>query len=86
MSRARVVLVASAACVLAVAALVAASRTGSRSTASVSTMSDEAVSGVRVAAAGDIYYGLWYPIIVALMSLVIGTLLLRDNRNVNIHD
>jgi MFS family permease len=39
-----------------------------------------------VAASGNIYYGLWYPIVVALMSLVIGTLLLRDNRNVNIHD
>src|SRR6185503_9510999 len=33
-----------------------------------------------VAAAGDIYYGLWYPIVVAVMSLVIGTLFLRDNR------
>ena len=39
-----------------------------------------------VAASGNIYYGLWYPIVVALMSLVIGTLFLRDNRNVNIHD
>jgi hypothetical protein len=38
-----------------------------------------------VAAAGDIYYGLWYPIVVALMSLVIGTLFLRDNRGVDIH-
>jgi MFS family permease len=39
-----------------------------------------------VAASGNIYYGLWYPIVVALMSLVIGTLFLRDNRNLNIHD
>jgi hypothetical protein len=39
-----------------------------------------------VAASGNIYYGLWYPVVVALMSLVIGTLFLRDNRNVNIHD
>ena len=30
------------------------------------------------AAAGDIYYGLWYPIAVAAMSLVIGTLFVRD--------
>jgi hypothetical protein len=39
-----------------------------------------------VAASGNIYYGLWYPVVVALISLVIGTLFLRDNRNVNIHD
>ena len=33
-----------------------------------------------VAATGDIYYGLWYPIIVALMTVVIGTLFLRETR------
>jgi MFS family permease len=32
-----------------------------------------------VAANGDIYYGLWYPIIVALMTVVIGFIFLRDN-------
>lgn len=32
------------------------------------------------AAKGDIYYGLWYPIVVAAMSLVIGMLFLRDNK------
>jgi hypothetical protein len=37
-----------------------------------------------VAATGDIYYGLWYPIIVAVMTFVIGTLLLRDTRETNI--
>jgi hypothetical protein len=31
-----------------------------------------------VTATGDIYAGLWYPIIIAVMSLVIGTLLLKD--------
>jgi hypothetical protein len=31
-----------------------------------------------VAATGDIYFGLWYPIIVALMSLVIGSLFLSE--------
>jgi MFS family permease len=30
------------------------------------------------AARGDIYYGLWYPIAIAAMSLVVGTLLVRD--------
>ena len=31
-----------------------------------------------VAATGDIYAGLWYPIVVALMTLIIGGLFLRD--------
>ena len=38
-----------------------------------------------VAASGDIYYGLWYPIIVALMTLVIGALFLRDRKDHDIH-
>ena len=33
-----------------------------------------------VAASGDIYYGLWYPIVVAVMTLVIGTLFLKEAR------
>jgi MFS family permease len=33
-----------------------------------------------VAANGDIYYGLWYPIIVAMMTFVIGLLFLRDRK------
>jgi len=37
------------------------------------------------AAKGDIYYGLWYPIVIAVMSLVIGTLFLRETKNNNIH-
>jgi MFS family permease len=31
-----------------------------------------------VAATGDIYYGLWYPIVIALMTAVIGTLFMRE--------
>ena len=38
-----------------------------------------------VAAKGDIYYGLWYPIVVALMSFVIGLIFLRDRKNVDLH-
>jgi hypothetical protein len=34
-----------------------------------------------VAATGDIYYGLWYPIVVAVMTLVIGTLFLRETKD-----
>ena len=37
-----------------------------------------------VAATGDIYYGLWYPVVVAIMTLVIGTLFLRDTKDVDI--
>jgi len=38
-----------------------------------------------VAASGDIYYGLWYPIVVALMSLVIGSLFLTEVKDRSIH-
>jgi hypothetical protein len=38
-----------------------------------------------VASAGNIYYGLWYPIVVAVMTLVIGVLFLRENKSVDIH-
>jgi hypothetical protein len=37
-----------------------------------------------VAATGNIYDGLWYPIIVAAMTTVIGGLLLRDTKDVDI--
>ncbi len=39
-----------------------------------------------VAASGDIYFGLWYPIGVALMTVVIGFFFLSDNRDRNIND
>ena len=38
-----------------------------------------------VAATGDIYYGLWYPIVVALITVVVGTLFLRETRGRTIH-
>jgi len=34
-----------------------------------------------VAASGDIYYGLWYPIVVALMTVVVGAIFLRDHKD-----
>ncbi len=34
-----------------------------------------------VAATGDIYYGLWYPIIVALITVVVGALFLRETKD-----
>ena len=39
-----------------------------------------------VAASGDIYYGLWYPIVVALMSVVVGFLFLRDNKERDLNE
>ena len=38
-----------------------------------------------VAATGDIYYGLWYPIAVAASSAVIGTLFLKETLGTRIH-
>jgi hypothetical protein len=38
-----------------------------------------------VAQAGDIYYGLWYPIVVAVMTVVIGALFLKETKGHNIH-
>ena len=37
-----------------------------------------------VAATGNIYAGLWYPIGVAVMTLIVGSLFLRDTKGVNI--
>lgn len=34
-----------------------------------------------VAATGDIYYGLWYPIVVAMVTLVIGVLFLKETKD-----
>jgi MFS family permease len=41
-----------------------------------------------VAATGDIYYGLWYPIVVAVMSLVIGSFFLTEtkDRDIRVYD
>lgn len=37
-----------------------------------------------VAATGDMYSGLWYPIVIAAMTLVIGTLFIRETKDVDI--
>jgi MFS family permease len=39
------------------------------------------VSFALVALTGDIYYGLWYPIVVALMTVVIGSLFLPETKD-----
>ena len=37
------------------------------------------------AAKGDIYYGLWYPIAIAAMTLVIGLIFIRDTKGVDLN-
>ena len=39
-----------------------------------------------VARAGNIYAGLWYPIVVSLLTVVIGTLFLRETKDRSIHE
>jgi hypothetical protein len=34
-----------------------------------------------VAASGDIYHGLWYPIVIAIITVVVGTLFLRETKD-----
>ena len=39
-----------------------------------------------VAATGNIYYGLWYPVVVALVTVGVGFLFIRDRKDVDIHE
>ena len=43
------------------------------------------ISFALVAQNGNIYYGLWYPIIIAAGTLVIGTLFMRETKDVDIY-
>jgi len=43
------------------------------------------VAFALVAQNGNIYYGLWYPIIIASMTLVIGVLFVRETKDVDIY-
>ena len=45
------------------------------------------IAFAMVAATGDIYYGLWYPIVIAVMTAVIGTLFMPETKDRDIfHD
>ncbi|MFN7220547.1 MAG: MFS transporter [Burkholderiales bacterium] len=44
-----------------------------------------ATSFAIVAAQGDIYSGLWYPVVIASMTLVIGMLFVKETKHVDIH-
>jgi hypothetical protein len=39
-----------------------------------------------VAATGNIYYGLWYPIAIAVMTLAIGLFFVRETKDNRIND
>jgi hypothetical protein len=42
------------------------------------------IATAYVAAYGNIYVGLWYPIVVSIMTVIIGAIFLRDTKNVDI--
>jgi hypothetical protein len=42
------------------------------------------VSFALVVYTGDIFYGLWYPVLITGVSLVVGMLCLRETRNVDL--
>ena len=42
------------------------------------------IAFAMVVVSGNIYQGLWYPIVIATMSLVIGTLFLPETKDVDI--
>jgi MFS family permease len=43
------------------------------------------ISFALVAANGDIYYGLWYPIVIAVATVIIGALFVRETKDNNIY-
>lgn len=44
------------------------------------------VAFAMVAATGDIYYGLWYPIVVAILTVVVGMLFLPETKDRNLDE
>ena len=43
------------------------------------------VAFAMVAFQGDIYYGLWFPVVIALVTVVVGILCVKETRNVDIN-
>jgi hypothetical protein len=43
------------------------------------------IAFAMVAATGDIFYGLWYPVVVATGTLIIGTLFIKETKDVDIY-
>jgi hypothetical protein len=44
-----------------------------------------ATSFAMIAQTGDVYYGLWYPIVIALMTVVIGTFFVPETKDRDIY-
>jgi hypothetical protein len=44
------------------------------------------IGTAAVAATGNRFAGLWYPMAIATLTLVVGTLLIKEKRNVRMHD
>jgi hypothetical protein len=44
------------------------------------------IAFASIAYTGDIYSGLWYPVIVCLVTVVVGTFFLRETRGVEARD
>jgi hypothetical protein len=43
------------------------------------------IAFAMVASNGDIFYGLWYPIVIAAISFVIGMVFVRESKDVDIY-
>ena len=43
------------------------------------------VAFAMVAATGNIYYGLWYPVVIAVLTAVVGVFLVKEGKDVDIH-
>jgi len=39
-----------------------------------------------VAATGNIYYGLWYPVVIAILTFVVGVIFVKEGKDVDLHD
>ena len=39
------------------------------------------IAFAMVAATGDIYYGLWYPIVIAVMTFVVGLFIVQETKD-----
>ena len=44
-----------------------------------------AISFAMVAQTGDIYYGLWYPIVIAIMTFIVGMVFIPETKNRDIY-
>ena len=49
------------------------------------TLEASVIAGLAVVAAtGDMYFGLWYPVAIALLTFVVGSLFLHETKDVDL--